>query len=317
MKGKRNPEVLIVGAGPVGLFAALLLARWSCPPAKLNETETFTILRIVSFALPVVLLSFSVSLIQSLDLFFLRALSDSSLTDQATSFYGCAQQFAKIPYMILYALSLTLFPTIAAYTSRAGREHITAATISRALRAGLLITLPAAALIGGSARELITWIYPKINGGGGALQILIFGQTALALLFVLTTILTAAGKAWFSFSLMGATLLLDAILNRLLIPGFGLPGAAAATTIASLIGLALAATGVFKNFHALLPPGSALKILFGSGAVFFAIRLIQPVGGMIIPVFLLVLAGYILLLLLIREIDRSDWKMIRSLLVKG
>ena len=300
----------------LAVIAAMVMARWSCPPAELVPGETFPILRIVSFAVPVVLLSFSVSLIQSLDLFFLRALEGSPLTDQATSFYGCAQQFAKIPYMILYALSLTLFPTIAAHTARAGSEHITASTIRRALRAGLLISLPAAALIGGSARELIAWIYPKINGGGGALEILIFGQTALALLFVLTTILTAAGRARLSFALMGAALILDAALNRLLIPGFGLPGAAAATTLASLAGMALAGAGVFKNFRALIPPLSALRIPAAAALLFIAARWWGPEGWALPAAFIILGAGYILLLLLIREIDRNDWKMIKSLIIK-
>lgn len=305
-----------VGGYLLAVIAALLMARGSCPPADLDETDTFPISRIVSFAVPVVLLSFSVSLIQSLDLFFLRALAGKQVADQYTSFYGCAQQFAKIPYMILYALSLTLFPTIAAHASRAGREGITADTIRRALRAGLLISLPAAALIGGSARELIGWIYPTINGGGDALQFLIFGQTALALLFVLTTILTAGGRPWLSFSLMGAALFLDAALNRFLIPGSGLTGAALATTAASLAGMALAGAGVFKHFHALIRLRSALKILLASGLLFLSIRLIQPVGWTIVPVFISLLIGYLFFLLLIREIDRSDWRMIKSLLVR-
>lgn len=295
------------------IIGATLLARFICPGGEKSFEKTFPLIKIISFAFPVVLFSFIISLIQHVDLYFIRGMIPADLTDQATSYYGCAQQFSKIPYMILYALSLTVFPNIASSTSRAGNEHITAGTIRKSLRAGLLIVLPVAALIGASAPDLIDWIYPRIAGGGEALRILIFGQTFLSCLFILAMILTASGRPWPSFILVASTLIIDVLLNYLLVPLYSIRGAAAATTISSALGMLIAGVLVFHHFRSLISPLSALKIIIVSLLVYGLTHLLNPTGWAIPPVFLLLSGLYLLLLLLTREIDSSDWKMLKSL----
>ena len=201
------------------IIGATILARVLCPTMETRDgAGTFPISRIVRFAFPVVLFSFIISLIQHLDLYFVRAMvkEDPGL---ATGYYTCAQQFARIPYMLLYALSLTIFPNIAAGTASGDKDRQSGVLIRKALRGGLLLVLPIAALIGGGAGPLIGWIYGADSlAGGGALQVLIFGQTLLALLMVLTTIIMAQGRPWISFLIVIGTMLLDALLNYLLIP---------------------------------------------------------------------------------------------------
>ncbi|MEA1927124.1 MAG: oligosaccharide flippase family protein [Candidatus Auribacterota bacterium] len=302
------------------IIGATILARALCPTMKIIEGgDTFPITRIVRFAFPVVLFSFIISLIQHLDLYFVRAMvkEDPGL---ASGYYTCAQQFARIPYMLLYALSLTIFPKIAAGTASGDNDEIVAGMIGKALRGGLLLVLPIAALIGGGAGPLIGWIYGADSvAGGGALQFLIFGQTLLALLMVLTTIIMAQGRPWVSFLIVVGTLLLDALLNYLLIPIYGINGiigAAIATTLASAAGMICAGLIVYHRFHVLFPPLSSIKIIIASALVLVCVHLIQPEGWLIPPIYFLLFAGYILLLLLTRDIDKDDWRMLQSLINK-
>ena len=306
-----------VGGYLAAIIGATILARALCPTMKIREGGgTFPITRIVRFAFPVVLFSFIISLIQHLDLYFVRAMVKEN-PGLATGYYTCAQQFARIPYMLLYALSLTLFPNIAAGTASGEKDDIVAGMISKALRGGLVLVLPIAALIGGGAGPLIGWIYGADSlAGGGALQFLIFGQTLLALLMVLATIIMAQGRPWISFLVVIGTLLLDALLNYLLIPIYGINGAAIATTIAAGAGMVVAGLVVYRRFHVLLSPRSTVKIVLASTSVFICVSLIQPAGWLIPPVYLGLFGLYILLLLLIREIDKNDWKMLQSLLYK-
>ncbi len=307
-----------VGGYLAAIIGATILARALCPTMKVRKgAAAFPITRIVRFAFPVVLFSFIISLIQYLDLYFVRAMvqEDPGL---ATGYYTCAQQFARIPYMLLYALSLTIFPKIAAGTAAGDNDEIVAGMIGQALRGGLLLVLPIAALIGGGAQPLIGWIYGADSiAGGGALQVLIFGQTLLALLMVLATIIMAQGRPWISFLIMSGTLLLDGGLNYLLIPTYNINGAAIATTLAAGAGMICAGLVVYRRFHVLLPPLSTVKIVFASTIVFISVSLIQPEGWLIPPIYLLLFSGYILLLLLFREIDKDDWRMLQSLLYKN
>lgn len=299
------------------IIGATILARAFCPTGEEAGGLSFPLTRIVRFAFPVVLFSFIISLIQHLDLYFVRALIASG-ADLATGCYTCAQQFARIPYMLLYALSLTIFPNIAAGTAGPGRPEEMAGMIRKALRGGLLLVLPIAALIGGGAGPLVGWVYGADSMAAGApLHYLIFGQTLLALLLVLTTIITARGRPWLSFFLVTGTLGIDAALNYLLIPEYGISGAALATTIAAGLGMAGAAAAVYRHFHALFFPLSTIKIVIASALIYWLTRLINPSGWLIPPIFLLLFATYILLLLVSREIDKDDWRMIQSLCIKS
>ncbi len=304
-----------VGGYLVAIVGAVFLARAFCPPAGEEIGPPFPVGRIIAFALPVVLFSFIISLTQHLDLYFVRARAGSE-AELAAGLYTCAQQFARIPYMFLYALSLTIFPAVAA---RAGLEGdaVTAGMIRRALRGGLLVVLPLAALIGGTAGPLLGWIYgPDAEAGQAALEILIFGQTLLAFLLVLATIITARGKPWTSLALVLLALALSAVLNHILVPEYGIRGGAAATTLAAGLGAAAAGLIVYRLFKALLPAAAAAKIVFAAGVVFALGRWWSPTGWLLPPALAGLAALYLLLLLALRETSAEDGRMLLALFRK-
>lgn len=302
-----------VGGYLVAIIGATIMA-WSISPRSNGKaSDFFPIMIIVRFAFPVVLFSLIISLIQHLDLYFVRALVKDD-PGRASGFYTCAQQFARIPYMLLYALSLTLFPNIAAGTAPGVGTGIAAGIIRKALRGGLLLVLPVAALIGAGAYSLIGWIYGADSlFGGSALQYLIFGQTMLAFLMVLTTIITAHGFPWISFLVVVGTMLLDAFLNYLLIPIHNITGAALATTFASGAGMICAGLIVYRHFHALIPGRSLVKIVVACTLIFCLISIIQPQKWLIPPIYGLTIVAYVVFLRLVREIDKNDWGMLKSL----
>jgi stage V sporulation protein B len=298
----------------VAIVGAIVMARLSLPDRGSSSALPFPVLKIVAFAFPVVLLSFGNSLLQSLDLYFLQALLPAERLAAASSYYGCAQQFAKIPYLLLYALSLTLFPNISEVTA-AGKSAEAARTIGKALRAGLFLSLPLACLISALAPGLIRLVYGEnFVGGAHALSLLIFGQIFLSFLIVLSTIITAGGYPWISFSLVAATAALSAVANYFLVPGHGIMGAAGATTLAGAIGMAAAALVVQARFGALLRPLSVLRIVLASALLYAAGRLLSPSGWIVLPAAAGLFILYLLLLVLLREIDGDDRKMVLSLL---
>jgi O-antigen/teichoic acid export membrane protein len=114
-------------------------------------------------------------------------------------------------------------------------------------------------------------------------------------------------------ALAGAVLPLDVLLNLLLVPRFGLSGAAAATTLTSLAGMIAAALVVQKKFGVLMNGRSFLKILLSS-LVFFIVPRLWPVSGWSLILYALGLFGfYLLLLILLKEISRDDLDLLRNL----
>ncbi len=308
-----DPLYGAVGGYLAAIIAAVFLARAFCPPAAGGPGRSYPLGKIVSFAFPVVLFSFILSLVQHLDLYFVRALVPGD-AGVAAGLYTCAQQFARIPYMLLYALSLTVFPVVAARTALPGGREAAAGVIRRALRGGILLVLPLAALIGGMAGPLLGWVYgPDSAAGGPALEILIFGQTLLALLLVLATIITARGRPWTSFVLVTATLALSALFNRIWVPADGIRGAAIATTLAAGLGAAGGGLIVYRLFGALFPPFPTLKIAAAAALIFVLGRWWSPAGWMLPPALAALAVLYLVLLFLLREIKTGDGKMLLAL----
>jgi len=295
------------------IVAATFLARWKCPRPEPNRTGFFPAGAIIGFAFPVVLYSFTISLIQSLDLYFVRALvtvEKGMTAAQASGYYTCAQQFARIPYMALYALSLALFPYVAAGAD----GNPAGGNIRNALRLGLLLAWPLTLLISAFADNMVVLVYrPEYGPAAGALQILVLGLTFLAFGLVLTTVLTAAGRPWTALALVTFTLLVSAALNYVLVPKFDIRGAAAATTIAAFLGTIAAGIMVTRHFGRILKPGSAMKIFFAGIAVWLAAVALKPMGWLFLPLSVLLGGLYLLILAGMKEFGNNEIGQLKSI----
>jgi O-antigen/teichoic acid export membrane protein len=86
------------------------------------------------------------------------------------------------------------------------------------------------------------------------------------------------------------TLMLDVTLNALLIPRFGLTGAAAATTIALAAGATVAAIHVRSTLGAAPPVPTLVRITIG-GAIVGSLSMLWPLTGIAMLVKCLALLG--------------------------
>ena len=294
-------------AGYLGaIVAATGLSRRVCPPEP--PGPAFPLKPIVAFAVPVVSFSFLLSLLQSLDLYVVRALAPQAAL--SAGYYTCAQQGARIPYMLLYALGLALFPNVAA---RGGEEAETGRVVAKGMRWGLILALPLAAMISAAAPALMNWVYGADSAGAGApLRILVFGQAFLALLYLAVVALAGAGHPWRATGLIAATLVLDGFLNLFLIPRYGIIGAAAATTAAGLAGLAAGLVALRGRFQAGLNLLGAGRVVGVSALIYGGIFFLRPDGWLLLPGLTAAAGVAGLLLRAVGEIDRNDGKMLMS-----
>lgn len=278
-------------------------------PKKVRQS--FPYKKIILFSLPLIGFAIFSNLLQSIDLFFVKALMHSN---KATGFYTANQNIAEIPFYAVTALAGVVFPGISRSVSQKLKEH-TKKLILMSLRSALLILLPSILLISATSFYLLTFLFSSsYQLGATALSILVIGNGFFTLFTIMAMIISGSGFPLTSSILSGIGVIISSLVCIWLIPLFGLLGAAMATTIASFLVMLGAAVIVYLNFGVLLSVQSFLKILVASLIIYLLAKIIiLPV--ILLPFLYIFLFGiYILLLILLKEITRDDVALLYSLL---
>jgi len=265
---------------------------------------------LAAFAAPTIVFAFSYTIIMNLDLLFVKSLQPDPVQ---TGLYTTAWAVGQLPFFIFFVLSATLLPVISHSISK-GNPEATRSYIRSSMRYLVMMLVPVALLISATAPRLVPLLYGAEYAGGGApLAILIFGITFLTAFVTLAAVMMGSGKPKVVM-LIGLCLLpLDAGLNYLLIPRLGLPGAATATTVTCLAGMALAAIMVYRQHKALMPPPSMARLAVAGVPLYF-IAWYAPVSGvLLIPMYLALLGLYLGLLVAIREWGKADTEFVKKL----
>jgi len=206
----------------------------------LNRTPSITVKQIMDFAVPIALFSVATNLIMSVDLFFVKAY----LTNYDTGIYSAASMISRVPFFLIGGLYGALFPAISNSTASNNIEK-TRKYISQSLKYSLMAMVPAVLIISYFSDELITLVYSgDYAGGAQVLSILVVGLGFYSLFFLFTTILNGSGRPRDSLIISVVVLGLDVVLNFLLVPGYGMIGAAAATAGACMVGFVVSGVGV-------------------------------------------------------------------------
>jgi O-antigen/teichoic acid export membrane protein len=129
------------------------------------------------------------------------------------------------------------------------------------------------------------------------------------LLYVLTTIISASGRPRASLLIGTFTLAASGVFNFVLIPGYGLTGAAVGTTVAMFLGALVSSGYVKRTLGAFLPWASAFRIAGCALGVFVASRLLVPGSRWLIVLQLGAMAAlYVVGLIVTGELSRNDLK---------
>jgi stage V sporulation protein B len=292
---------LILGAAWVGLgvlgsvggfvvAAALILAlaaRWSgrtTPPDAPAVPSDAPIARapMLRYWLSLAAYVAWLNVLMNLDVWVLkvattRALGAGAVADRWVGYYGGAQNFARLSYQIMIALTFVLFPLVSEATFAQDREAARR-YIGRTIRYALLIAVAIASVLLANPSAVLAVPYAtEYRVASTALVVLGVGNVALALLTLGGTVLNAAGDTRTSLVLMGATVAMDLLLN-VLVASFVPPGpqlltgCAVATTVAmvlGLIGFGRAVTrrfGLFVELETVVRASLACAVACGLGA---------------------------------------------------
>lgn len=273
--------------------------------------NSFPVKKLIFFALPILSFFLGINLIMNLDLIFVKKLM---IQEKFTGFYTAALTIARVPYFLFYAFSATLLPTISrSFTNR--NLPLVRNYINQYLRYLLLSALPVTVLISAKASNLVSLLYgTKYEASGSPLSIIIFGMFFLSLFMLLATVLFSIGKPKLTLSIQAFLLPLDLLLIYFFIPRFGLPGAAWATTLATLTGVLSIYISITKRLQIIFPLYSFIKIISANIIIYFISKFFALQGFPLLFFFVISLLIYGLLLWLFKEIKKEDLKLIKGMI---
>lgn len=269
-----------------------------------KSEKTYDSKKLIRFAIPIIILSVSLTLIGTLDLLMVKSiLKDNALT----GFYSAAERISKVPYFLLGALGVVLLPAISRSIQTDTKQN-TKNLINRSLKILIMILAPLTLLISFSAQKIVTILYSgKYAQAGLPLSILIFGAGFLTVFVILSSIINASNRPKIVMYITLVGLLISFASNYILIKRFGLVGGAISTTLATFIMVVIAAIYTYRLHKRLVSLLSVLKI--GIVSVIIAIPVIFIQNKLLLLFsypFLLLL--YLIIMIGTGELKRADLK---------
>lgn len=157
------------------------------------------------------------------------------LTDtQNVGIYSAASRIADVIVFGLVSANAIVAPMIASLHAQGKHEELQH-MIKQAAYGVFVFTVPLALVVILLGQELLTLFGPEFTAGYGALTILSLGQVVNALIGPVGFLMTMTGHHREAVRIVGVSALLNLVLNALLIPMFGMTGAALATATSTAI----------------------------------------------------------------------------------
>jgi O-antigen/teichoic acid export membrane protein len=181
----------------------------------------------------------------------------------------------------------------------------------------LIVIIPIAFIISRSAPNLIRYFYSgEYVSASSSLSVLVFGITLISVFILLTGVSSASGRPYLSLGLSALLLPISVGSNLILIPTYGLFGAALASTAAYGIGVLIAGALVFRKFGKCVNVLSLCRILIACFSTWIVVTgepvsMISMVGRDLLAVLI-----YIVVLVFLREFTRKDIEVLKGM-IKG
>ncbi|MCG8603377.1 oligosaccharide flippase family protein [bacterium] len=299
----------IVGAlvgNVIGSLAALVLALLVTRLAKSEaEPEPNSYF---SFVLQNVVYFVGLNLFFSIDLWFVKYY----LSGTGVGHYVSAGVLAKLTYLLSVALSAVLLPSLAR-SIKLRQTSRTKELIKDSLRYVLIFLLLVNTVVVLNAEGIIVLFFGmEYLAAAPILSILIVGLSFVTMMAVINTFMIANNQMKACFVMIGSLVILDIVLNRMLVPEFGLYGAAFATAIVGFVGTVWGGLYILEEFRSLIFSFSSLRLAGVTSAVFLASTLLGFGQFDVILKSALMGSVYVLLLWITKEINTVDLRRLKE-----
>jgi O-antigen/teichoic acid export membrane protein len=286
----------------------LLVARIAVRPAWRRD-PSFALRRLGEVAVPLLLYTASVRLLDKLDILALQGLGGSVAQ---VGVYAAAQNLAIAPGLFAAALSSLLLTMLGRL--RRDDEHGRAHALARGALRTVVLLVPFAALVAGGAGVFVRVIFgAEFTGAIPLVALLIFAATGMLMLAVTSAILTAGGWSYAAVWVITPLVVASTAGYLVAIPRFGAIGAASVTTFVAIAGALGSMVAVHRMWSVAPPAGSVMRSAIVSIVVFAAARRAGAGEHDLIALGVLTLFGVLIpvLYVLTGELTRREAALVR------
>lgn len=229
------------------------------------------------------------------------------MTEADIGIYRVAFQFTSIASLVAIAFVNSLYPRVSMWGTEQ-EIHSVESALSRAFTYSLLLALPI--LAGGwiLGDRLLYFFYGEAFATGApAMVILLATQVAFIFMTLQTMCLNALDRPRDSFKVTAVSAMVNVILNILLIPGFGILGAAGATFATMVLNAVLSYRLLNRIIHVYFELSAVLHIITATVVMTVAVgfvRYLMPLSHITFVIGAVILGGGLYGLTLLK-LDRS------------
>jgi stage V sporulation protein B len=243
------------------------------------------------------------------------------LPAQFVGYYAAASPIARLPLIISMSVATAVLPATSAALSVNNRDLITT-YVNQAYRYVIIVVLPASLGIAVLATPIISLIFPGYELGSEALKILALGMLFFTLYTVSGSIAQGMGKPVIPMVALAIGTVIELSLSVVLVPKYGINGAALATTISTFLLMVMVAWRTLMHVKVRLHYGDFGKIVIASVIMAIILLLIpttyaytsayhMSIAKILAFVYIMVLALigaliYIFILTLIGGVKKND-----------
>lgn len=220
--------LLVAVALLLSFFLATYWLRQALPPNVFDVRPDYRRKRWIRIAFPFLLIS-GAALIQSkTDILMLGSLS----SPEDAGIYGAATRVTALIAFGLNASNMIVAPLISEYYNTGEYEQLQ--TLIAIAAAGVFAyTVAAGIFIIVAGGWILSVFGSNFTAGYAPMTVLVLGNAVNALAGPVGYIMTMTGRQWTASKAFGVGAILNIILNALLVPFFGMMGAAIATTLST------------------------------------------------------------------------------------
>lgn len=243
-----------------------------------------------NFAIVLAVFTAGVNVLQGFDLFLLKRYALTAAQDDALGFYSSAQLIARVPYSLMNAVSLVMFPLIA--TLHASRDHAEISRYVGATARVCVLLLAFMSSVGASAApEVQRLLFPAAYASAAdELRLLVWGMSGYSLTITAAWIFNSVQRSRVAVALILVPLVAVAAIGFALVPTRFTAGAAIAVAAAGALAGLVSLIALTRYFQARVPLLFFAKVAVAAVCVELAARAWLPAGKLMILVKLAALA---------------------------
>lgn len=214
---------------------------------KHDSTEKITHLDIVKKSYPMSISAMAIFLLMTFDVIFLKKYWGS----QTVAYYNVAIKIMTIVAMIINVVNVNLSSKVAEYFYGNNTEELKR-TLKNSARLIFALTFPLSVLICFNSSFILSFFGQEYIVASQALIILILGQGLCAFFGLAPIYLNMTGRQKIFQRILLAAVFVNFLLNRILIPNYGLIGASIAFSTSMFFWNIIAAVFAYKKDKAII-----------------------------------------------------------------